>query len=283
MKIVATVAELREARRAWRGEAASIGFAPTMGNLHAGHLGLFDVLRRAGADRLVASIFVNPIQFGANEDLASYPRTFDADCAQLTAAGADLLFAPAVGEIYPPGGAPEARIDMVPLSSELCGAFRPVHFPGVLTVVAKLFHMVGPDIAAFGEKDYQQLVMIRRMVESLNFPVRVVAAPTMRDADGLALSSRNRYLTPPQRAIAAGLHRALVAACLGIGRGRPLAEIEAETEARLRREGFEVDYVAVRAAHDLSRPGEARRELVALGAVRLGQTRLIDNERAMRP
>ena len=277
LRIVKTAAALREIVGAWRKGPDTIGFAPTMGNLHAGHMSLVDGLRDQGATRIISSIFVNPTQFGPNEDFSTYPRTFDADCAQLEAAGVDVLFAPEVSEIYPESGGPAAEIDIAGLSSDLCGAFRPGHFTGVLTVVAKLLNLTCPHLAAFGEKDFQQLVMIGKMVESLCFPVRIVPVATGRDEDGLALSSRNQYLSADERKIAPKLRQELLAAGCKLEAGAATSDVESQATEALLGVGFSVDYFSVRAADDLAVIGSARGQMVVLAAVRLGKTRLIDN------
>ena len=214
LKIAKTAKELGEIVDGWRKQAETVGFVPTMGNLHAGHMRFVGALRSAGATRIVSSIFVNPTQFGPNEDFATYPRTFDDDCRRLEAANVDLLFAPDVGEIYPESGRPTVEINIAGLSSELCGAFRPGHFVGVLTVVAKLLNLTRPHLAAFGEKDYQQLVMITWMVESLCFPVQIVPVATVREEDGLALS---RAINT-SHSKSGGLRPSCVRCCLKRGR-----------------------------------------------------------------
>jgi pantoate--beta-alanine ligase len=277
MRTVETVAALRDAVRGWKREGLRIGFVPTMGNLHAGHFSLLE-LARLHADRVVASVFVNPTQFGPNEDFARYPRTLDADAEGLAAHGCDLLFAPTLAEMYPDGAQNAIQV-RVPgeATSILDGAHRPGHFDGVATVVARLFNMVQPDVAVFGQKDYQQLQVIRALVRDLAFPVELVAAPTARAADGLALSSRNQYLSAGERAIAPEIHRVLLAMRGALREGKPLQRIEDEAVARLQRAGFEVDYAQIRRA-DLGAPdADQSAGLVALIAARLGSTRLIDN------
>ncbi len=279
MKIAKTAKELGEIVDGWRKQAETVGFVPTMGNLHAGHMRFVGALRSAGATRIVSSIFVNPTQFGPNEDFATYPRTFDDDCRRLEAANVDLLFAPDVGEIYPESGRPTVEINIAGLSSELCGAFRPGHFVGVLTVVAKLLNLTRPHLAAFGEKDYQQLVMITWMVESLCFPVQIVPVATVREEDGLALSSRNQYLSQQERGIAPKLRQVLLEAGQMLESGEAIADIERAGADKLAKRSFTVDYFSVRAADDLSVVDHPHGELVVLSAVRLGKTRLIDNLR----
>ncbi|GMU67834.1 MAG: pantothenate synthetase [Steroidobacteraceae bacterium] len=269
--------------REWRREGARVAFVPTMGNLHAGHISLIELARRHG-DRFVASIFVNPMQFGPNEDFAHYPRTPGRDAGMLAAAGCDLMFMPDVHEMYGPGATPPTRVEVPEISSVLCGQFRPGHFEGVATVVAKLFNIVQPDVAVFGEKDFQQLVVIRRMVADLCFPITILGAPTVREADGLAMSSRNQYLGDEERRIAPAIHRALLAATHAIGSGSAdLDAIERDGAAALAAHGLQVDYFAVRRRLDLRVPVADDRELVVLTAARLGKARLIDNLQVDRP
>jgi pantoate--beta-alanine ligase len=282
METVTTIAAVRERVRAWHGEKQRVVFVPTMGNLHAGHVSLIEAARRAG-ERFVASIFVNPMQFGPNEDFAHYPRTPHEDERMLAQAGCNLMFMPDVAEIYPHGSERATRVEVPGLSRILCGEFRPGHFEGVATVVAKLFHIVEPDVAIFGEKDFQQLTIIRRMVEDLCMPVEIVAAPTMRDGDGLAMSSRNQYLSAAERALAPTIYATLTAAAERLRAGdAEFARIERTGFSALERAGFRPDYFSVRDAADLSAPGPASRELVVLTAARLGKARLIDNVRVTR-
>ena len=279
MEVVTTVAGVRARVRTWREAGARVALVPTMGNLHAGHSSLLE-LARARADRVIASVFVNPLQFGPAEDFSAYPRTLDDDRQLLAGANCDLLFAPDVEQIYPQGGSQPTLITVRGLSTVLCGQFRPGHFDGVATVVAKLFNIVAPDVAVFGEKDYQQFIIIRRMTSDLQLPVEVVGAPTVRAPDGLALSSRNRYLTPAERAQAPAIHRALAAAVRRLQAGdRDYAAIEGEGWQALARAGFRPDYFAVRDAAELALPDERSTELVVLTAARLANARLIDNLR----
>ncbi|MDQ2069402.1 pantoate--beta-alanine ligase [Natronospira sp. AB-CW4] len=270
---------LRRQVSAWRAEGLSVGFVPTMGNLHEGHLALVrDALRQS--DRVVVSIFVNPMQFGANEDLDAYPRTLAEDQLKLEAVGAHLLFHPSVEAVYPEGEAACSAV-LVPesLTDILCGASRPGHFRGVATVVAKLFNMVQPDCAVFGEKDLQQLRVIERMCRDLDFPVRIIGSPTLRETDGLARSSRNAYLTESERAVAPALHQALqgVAQAVAEDRGR-IDEAVASAVVDLEARGFRVDYLEVRDRLTLALPEpSADRPLAVLGAAHLGRARLIDN------
>lgn len=276
MKTVRTIASLRENLQGWRGFGETVALVPTMGNLHAGHMSLVE-LARTLADRIVVSIFVNPTQFGPGEDFAAYPRTLDQDRRRLTRANVDILFSPPVDEIYP--NQQSGTVVSVPgLSGILCGQFRPGHFDGVASVVTRLFNIVQPDIAVFGQKDYQQLLVIRRLQADLHLPVRIVAAPTAREPDGLALSSRNQYLDAAERERAPGLHAALTACAGALGAGeRDFARLEREGEAALVTAGFRPDYFAIRNAADLSPPVAASRNLVVLAAGHLGRARLIDN------
>jgi pantoate--beta-alanine ligase len=283
METVTTISAVRERVRAWHKSGARIAFVPTMGNLHAGHMSLIEAARRHG-ERFVASIFVNPMQFGPNEDFAHYPRTPREDERMLAAAGCDLMFMPEVDEIYPHGSERAARIEVPGLSRILEGEFRPGHFEGVSTVVAKLFHIVEPDVAVFGEKDFQQLTVIRRMVADLCLPVEIVGAPTVRDADGLAMSSRNQYLTAAERRIAPRIYAALQAAAQRLRSGdREFTSIERSGFKTLEDAGFRPDYFAVRGAADLAPASADARELVVLAAARLSRARLIDNVQAVRP
>ena len=255
-----------------------IALVPTMGNLHAGHHSLIALARRH-ADVVVASVFVNAMQFGPNEDFARYPRTPDADAAGLAASGCDALFMPSVDDMYPYGSAHTVRVSVPTLGDTLEGAARPGHFDGVATVVAKLFNIVRPDVAVFGRKDYQQLLVIRRMTRDLAYPIEIVDAPTLREPNGLAMSSRNQYLDAEQRERAAFMHATLRRMQAEVAAGaKTLPAIEAEAEAALRDSGFAPDYAVIRRADDLGMPENgASRGLVALIAARLGSTRLIDN------
>lgn len=277
MQYFEAIEDLRAELRLWRRGGGSIAFVPTMGNLHAGHL---DLVGRAQAlaDRTVASIFVNPLQFGPQEDYAAYPRTLERDRERLQAAGADILFAPSVDTIYPQNPRAVTRIRVPELSDILCGAFRPGHFEGVATVVAKLFNLVQPDIAVFGKKDYQQLRLIERMVHDLAIPVSIVGVPTVREPDGLAMSSRNQYLSPQERALAPALYNCLADISRQLmGGGHDFSRLEGEAMRQLEQTGFKPQYVEIRRATDLAKPEAGERELVVLGAAYLGRTRLIDN------
>jgi pantoate--beta-alanine ligase len=247
-----------------------------MGNLHAGHHSLVALARRR-ADVVVASVFVNPTQFGPNEDFSRYPRTPDADAAGLEASGCDVLFLPTVEDMYPYGIERSVRVSVPELPDILEGAIRPGHFDGVATVVSKLFNLVRPHVAVFGQKDYQQLLVIRRLTRDLGYPIDIVAAPIVREANGLAMSSRNQYLSPEQRDQASAIHATLQRMADEVRSGRAVGEIEAEALAHLRQAGFVPDYAVVRRAEDLREPAASDRDRVALIAARLGSTRLIDN------
>jgi pantoate--beta-alanine ligase len=276
LTIARTVQTLRAAIAGQRAAGRSVGLVPTMGALHAGHLALVARARR-DAQATVASIFVNPTQFAAGEDLSRYPRTLEQDLAALEAAGADIAYVPDAAAIYPPGFATRIEVGG-PALAGLEDRVRPGHFAGVATVVAKLFTQTGADLAVFGEKDYQQLCVIRRMAADLDLPIRVVREPTVREADGLALSSRNRYLTGEERAIAPVLHRTLSACARSIAGGAHVRVILAEGRENLERAGFAVDYLELRDAASLA-PAEPNggASLRLLGAGSLGATRLLDN------
>ena len=277
MHIVHTIAELHAALEPWRRARETLAFVPTMGNLHAGHVSLVDKARELG-ECVVVSIFVNPLQFGPNEDFDKYPRTLEADCKLLEKAKVDVVWAPSVQDMYP-GGFPPATVVSVngPLTEILCSPFRPGHFAGVATVVNILLNRVAPDIAVFGEKDFQQLAVIRQMVADLGMPVRVVGAPTLREDDGLAMSSRNQYLSGEERKRAARLHEVLQWVAGGVRAGRrDYATLSKEGQALLVKAGFNPQYLEVRAA-DLSAPTEKTKDFVVLTAAFMGTTRLIDN------
>jgi pantoate--beta-alanine ligase len=282
MHSVEQLDDLRGQCRAWRGAGERIAFVPTMGNLHEGHITLVREARKH-APRVVASIFVNPLQFSPTEDLAAYPRTPERDAALLTDAGCDLLFTPGVDTVYPRGQETHTRVEVPGVSDLLCGASRPGHFIGVATVVCKLLNMVQPDLALFGEKDFQQCLIIRRMVADLALPVTLITVPTVREADGLAMSSRNGYLTAAERALAPVIHRALTDAAQGLRAGTSPPEAEAQAIAVIADAGLRPDYVSVRRAVDLGQPTAVDRDLVILAAAYLGRARLIDNLRLIRP
>jgi|SRR6185312_7888547 len=272
-----SVAELRKRIQRWRDINQKVALVPTMGNLHAGHIALVKHAQQL-ADRVVVSIFVNPMQFGPKEDFAAYPRTPDADRLQLAVAGTDLLFTPEVDEVYPGGMDKVSRVEVPAFDGILDGASRPGHFTGVATVVAKLFNMVQPDVAVFGEKDFQQLLVIRRMVKDLCLPVQIVGHPTLREPDGLAMSSRNQYLTKSERAQAPLLRRVLAetGALLRDG-SRDFSGLQAQARHRLEEGGFRPDYVEVRNADTLAPAAADDARLVVLAAAWLGKARLIDN------
>jgi pantoate--beta-alanine ligase len=276
-RTVSEPAELRARLDAWRREDRVIGFVPTMGNLHAGHL---DLVRAAAAraDRVVVSIFVNPLQFGPGEDYAAYPRTLEADLALLAREDCALVFTPDEAALYPRGREDATRVEVPGLSDILCGASRPGHFSGVASVVARLFNLVQPGFAAFGEKDFQQLVIIRRMTDELCFPVEILPVPTRRESDGLAMSSRNRYLDAAERAAAPALFGALQAAAGRIMAGeRDFVALQHSGMENIRSAGLDPEYFEVRRREGLGLPSHDDRRLVILTAARLGRARLIDN------
>lgn len=283
IETVTDLAALRERIGQWKRAGLRVGFVATMGNLHAGHYSLVR-LARQHADRVVVSVFVNPTQFGPNEDYSRYPRTPDADTAGLDAAGADLLWLPSVATMYPLGVDATVQVRVPGVTEVLEGAHRPGHFDGVATVLARLFNQVQPDVALFGRKDYQQVAVIGHMVTDLAFPVELVAAEILREPDGLAMSSRNQYLSGDERPVAAEIHRCLQAMRDAVIAGQPRETVERQARQRLTEAGFQVDYVAVRRP-DLSEPANAGAgagdalpgDRVALVAARLGSTRLIDN------
>jgi len=283
MEIINTVAELRTAVSRWKSAGERVALVPTMGNLHAGHLQLVGQARQQ-ADRVVVSIFVNPMQFtnvgGDGKDFERYPRTFEADCQQLSAMddSPSVVFAPSVEEMYPAGYETETRVEVPEISAILEGEFRPGHFAGVATVVAKLFNMAQPDVAVFGEKDFQQLLVIRRFVADLCFPVEIIGVPTVREADGLAMSSRNQYLSSEERERAALLYQILQQAQQAIANGESdFTVIQRQATERLRAAGFRPEYVELRRAQDLQPATVQDAEQVLLVAAWLGEARLIDN------
>ena len=277
MQVVTTIAELRQVRRDWLLAGERVAFVPTMGNLHAGHIKLVKEAK-AAAERVVVSIFVNPLQFGAGEDFDAYPHTPEQDQDKLREVGTDLLFMPVAAEIYPDGQDGVSFVEVPGISDILCGVSRPGHFRGVATVVNKLFNMVQPELALFGEKDYQQLSVLRRMARDLNIPVELIGVPTERETDGLAMSSRNGYLTPEERAIAPTLYRVLCDIAEKCGSGRDdFAAVELEAVSLLEASGFRPDYISIRRSADLDIPKTGEKQMVVLAAAYLGRTRLIDN------
>ncbi|HWW22191.1 MAG TPA: pantoate--beta-alanine ligase [Steroidobacteraceae bacterium] len=282
METVSTIEAVRARIRDWRRSRLRIAFVPTMGNLHAGHMSLLEAAHSHG-DRVVASIFVNPLQFGPSEDYTAYPRTLADDQKLLEQGGCDLLFAPSVNEMYPTGGDQRTLVTVRGLSNVLDGEFRPGHFDGVATVVTKLFGIVAPDVAVFGEKDYQQLLVVRNMTLDLALPVEIVGAPTVRAEDGLALSSRNRYLSAEERARAPAIHHSLLQAAQALSAGTAdYALLQQQGGQWLERSGMKLDYFSIRNASDLTAPTPDSKEFVILVAARLGRARLIDNMRARR-
>ena len=280
MIVAETIDDLRREIEGLRAASKRIAFVPTMGNLHAGHRRLMEEARRH-ADAVVASIYVNPLRFGPQEDFAAYPRTPEADRALLEAAGVGLLFYPDDAVIYPRGREASTRIEVPGVSDILCGASRPGHFRGVATVVNRLFQLVRPDLAMFGKKDYQQLLVIRLMVADFGLPIEIIGVDTVREPDGLAMSSRNGYLTAAERQVAARLHATLQAVAGQMSDAGAVAgsvgPIEAEAMEKLAAAGFRPDYVSIRRQQDLAVPGPGDRQLVALAAAWLGRARLIDN------
>jgi pantoate--beta-alanine ligase len=273
------IADLRTAVTKLKSQGKIIGLVPTMGNLHAGHLKLVAQARQQ-CDWVICSIFVNPMQFGPGEDLESYPRTLDQDKAGLLSTGCDCLFYPSISEIYPQGLRTQTVVAVPELGTAYCGSSRPGHFDGVTTVVSKLFHICQPDIAFFGLKDYQQYLIIQKMVSDLLFPVALVGVETEREADGLAISSRNNYLTPAQRRLAPTLYLTLQATRAALTAGdRDFIALQESGCARLREAGLQPDYLAISNATTLEPAGEDDRNLVILGAAFLGRARLIDNVR----
>ncbi len=277
MLVVNNPAALREQIGQWHREGRAIAFVPTMGNLHQGHLTLVEEARRHG-DKVVVSIFVNPLQFDKAEDLANYPRTLEQDCAALEAAGVDLVFTPTPEIMYPQGLASQTFVEVPGLSSLLEGALRPGHFRGVSTVVTKLFNLVQPNVACFGEKDYQQLALIRKMVADMAMPIEIVGVPTVRAEDGLALSSRNGYLTAAERAIAPELARTMnwIAGQIEAGNSH-LPSLVAQASQRLDNAGFRTDAIDIVDADTLESASAESQRLVILMAAYLGKARLIDN------
>lgn len=273
--VITELSALRARVTGWKRAGLRVAFVPTMGNLHAGHFSLIELAHRH-ADHVVASVFVNPTQFGPNEDFTRYPRTPDADAAGLDAAGCDALWLPSVETMYPYGVEATVRVGVPGVTETLEGAHRPGHFDGVATVVARLFNQVQPDVAVFGRKDYQQLAVIRYMVRDLAFPIEIVAAETRREPDGLAMSSRNQYLSAAERPVAAEISRTLDSMREAVRAGRSREAVEADATTRLTGAGFVVDYAAIR-DRDLGVPAEGHGPRVALIAARLGRTRLIDN------
>ena len=277
MLVVATIKELQNALHKHRQANKKIAVVPTMGNLHEGHLALVKTAQQH-ADIVVVTLFVNPTQFGANEDLDSYPRTFQDDCDKLDALNTSILFAPNIDEMYPLGGDQTTHVHVPNMTQVLCGASRPGHFDGVTTIVSKLFNITRADIAIFGEKDYQQLAVIRRMVNDLNIPIKIIGKPIVREPDGLAMSSRNGYLSEKERRIAPRLHQLLQAIKQEIIEGNhDLKSLESQSITDLIEAGFKPDYLQIYQRNELRPATENDKEIIILAAAFLGSTRLIDN------
>lgn len=277
MEFIESLSSLRKLRQTWRKTGQTVAFVPTMGNLHDGHL---DLVRRAKtlADKVIVSIFVNPMQFGANEDLDAYPRTLDADRAKLESEGVDALFFPAVSDIYPRGLGEQTFVEVPGISNLLCGASRPGHFRGVATIVCKLFNMVQPDIACFGEKDFQQLQVIRTMVDDLSMPISIVGVPTRRQEDGLAMSSRNGYLSDEQRNTATRIYATMQDMRDALTAGeQDFRNLEQQGADKLSNAGLKPDYIAICNARSLQPAQPGDKDVVILIAAYMGKTRLIDN------
>ncbi|SVB07599.1 uncharacterized protein METZ01_LOCUS160453 [marine metagenome] len=277
MKKITDISSLRNEVESWRQVGESVALVPTMGNLHKGHMNLFK-LAHEHADRLIVSIFVNPTQFGPGDDYAEYPRTLDADARRLARCGADILFSPSAEEIYPEGCEQMTSVSVKRLSDMFCGVARPEHFEGVTSIVCRLFNIVAPDVAVFGQKDYQQLVILRRMVSDLHIPVKIITGQTQREKSGLAMSSRNQYLSKEEQKAAPTIYSAL-ADCrkqLLVGR-RDFLSLEAEGLDRLQAAGLDPEFFAICRAADLLPPDAGSERLVILTGARLGAARLIDN------
>ncbi|GAA0787885.1 MULTISPECIES: pantoate--beta-alanine ligase [Pseudomonadati] len=276
MITTAAITDIRAQVNAWRTKGETIAFVPTMGNLHQGHITLVQQARNQ-ADHVVVSIFVNPMQFGQNEDLDAYPRTLDEDSKALIAAGAELLFTPTPDIIYPKGLAQQTYVDVPEIGDELCGASRPGHFRGVATIVNKLFNIVQPDMALFGKKDFQQLLVIKTMVEDLSLPIDIIGVDTIREPSGLAMSSRNGYLTAQEKIHAAALKQALDHMAASVQQGLDIETVTQTAKQSLIAVGFTPDYLELRNAHNLKPACDYDKELVIVAAAYLGKARLIDN------
>lgn len=285
MQIATTIAEVREKVLEWRSAGRKVGFVPTMGNLHDGHLALCRLARKV-TRHYVVSAFVNPMQFGPNEDFNHYPRTPEKDEDLLRSVQCDLLYRPVAEEIYPNGLLNAVRVEVPGLTDILCGESRPGHFEGVASVVNRLLNIVQPHVAVFGEKDFQQLAIVRRMVDELKIPVNIVGAPTVRTTDGLAMSSRNQYLSDDERALAPRMYEELckVAEAIELGQGSlsEIMQLESKARAALTADGFSVDYFSAVSVNTLRKPSISESDLVVLCAARLGKARLIDNKRCTR-
>ncbi len=277
MQVITTKEEMQDCLTEWRHNNEHVALVATMGNLHDGHMRLVD-LAREHAERVVVTVYVNPTKFGPDEDFEEYPRTLERDTRRLKKVSADVLFVPTDETVYPFGHDCATVVSVPGLTENFCGASRPGHFDGVTTVVARLFALVQPDVAVFGQKDYQQQLVIRYMSEDLNLPIRIITAETIREDDGLAMSSRNQYLTEEERALAPELHRILDRTGLELQSGkRDFEGLESQATASLEAAGFTIDYVAIRRAQNLAPPDRDCDEIVILAAVHLGKARLIDN------
>jgi pantoate--beta-alanine ligase len=277
MDLISTAEALREHLSDWRQAGEHIALVPTMGNLHEGHLSLVRAAREH-AERVVVSIFVNPTQFGDGEDLKDYPRTLERDKRRLKPTKTDLIFVPDVDTMYPFGIDNATSVTVPVLTADLCGSFRPGHFDGVTTIVTRLFGLVQPDVAVFGQKDYQQQLVIRHLVQDLSLPIQIVAVPTVREKDGLARSSRNQYLSKDERAAAPALHSVIEDIGKDISGGsRDFLALETRAAGKLKEAGFEPEYVSIRRAEDLGEPQPDSMDLVVLASAWLGKARLIDN------
>ncbi|WP_394130422.1 pantoate--beta-alanine ligase [Shewanella maritima] len=277
MKTTALIKDIRTQVTQWKREGKRVAFVPTMGNLHQGHITLVEQAKQY-ADHIVVSIFVNPMQFGQNEDFDGYPRTYERDSQKLIAAGADLLFMPTPDIIYPKGLAQQTYVEVPEFGDELCGASRPGHFKGVATIVNKLFNIVQPDVALFGRKDFQQLLVIKTMVEDLSLPIEIIGVETIREASGLAMSSRNGYLTEGEKHRAASLKQAMDQIASDIQQGIPIEQAISAASQYITQVGFRVDYIEVRSAKTLAKAQPSDSELVIVAAAYLGKARLIDNQ-----
>ncbi|MGK0410670.1 MAG: pantoate--beta-alanine ligase [Shewanella psychromarinicola] len=276
MITTSAISTIREHVNAWRRKGETVAFVPTMGNLHRGHIALVDEAKKR-ADHVVVSIFVNPMQFSANEDLDNYPRTLAQDSEQLMVAGTEILFTPTPEIMYPKGLAQQTFVEVPDIGDQLCGASRPGHFRGVATIVTKLFNIVQPDIALFGRKDFQQLMIIKTMVEDLSMPIDVIGVETIREKSGLAMSSRNGYLTGDEKNLAARLKQVLDNIIHAIQHGEAAPQAITEAERVLISAGFTPDYLQVRNANTLHQATAADTKLIVIAAAYLGKTRLIDN------
>ena len=277
MQQVSSLEQLRQQAKQWRQQGLMIGFVPTMGNLHAGHLSLVEKAKQH-ADKVIVSIFVNPLQFNEQSDLDAYSRTQDKDAAKLVETACDIVFMPEVKTVYPEGMAKQSKVIVPEIGDRLCGAHRPGHFDGVATVVTKLFNMVMPDIAVFGEKDYQQLLLIKKLVHDLNMPIKIIGAPTHREQSGLAMSSRNQYLSEAEQIVASEIYQTLLDIKQSLENGRnDFTTLCEQSKQAIEQKGFEVDYIEICRETDLMPAQSSDKGLRILVASQLGLARLIDN------